>query len=749
MEELVVQKKVAEVAALARTIDPTQIQKPSQIPPLGSQYTGLSGEKLVEVYNGTLQGDIDAPPSAKELLGPAPDTGGLSNADYVYSQVSAVFGGVDLPSFKGPSGNDVVSVAFVSGSGQGGYGAFHFPGTQIQFDRIVVDSLNVGGTYSAGSGLSSMGLVSLRIPHLFPIYRGIDDLLSIVHRSDSRLKGAKPDRLKDVLSAATRNSIALSAALEARDPSKAPNKNFPDIKPYSKKSELSESDYLVHLNRTILSLTAEIARISGGRQYLSTALFTAEIVESFQKLTSKADPGQTDGEALSRVLAYKITPEIALVPGFNSAVTQQWWKDGAHDYANDNSQNDQSTDGNGAGVMFLEFLNDYLGVPMDTILDHMPSTNGAELGQTYANLLKDNPNLEKVAGPDGASAFKKMVSLLQQNAVSLDGSLNLPANGNPFSGMPGSKQGGLLSKNPPAQGSVTQVSQDAQSALSLEVQLDQQLSALKSAIAQVQADLSANFAPIAQVTRTTSTTRTTTEEVVRYGPPLVTSLVGSLDQRVAQYRAPQYDQVLQADFWPHVYNELPGTGPRTDRLQVITGTNQTPLAVEVTGTIMQTKLEPDGDLHISFQPDDPKFPTNQDPQEPPLEVEVIYSGPVTQADAKQAQVGYTNPFDISQFVPGARILAAGPLIFDTAHGRPSPDGNNVDFGLEIHPLAGVSILGAGNPQLPAQPGQPPAQPASQLSTDITAALGQATTLSQTAASLTTILQKMKQEAPAN
>lgn len=748
MEELVVRKIVPETVGLTTTVDPSQIQKPSQIPPLGSRHTGLSRQKLIDVYHGTLQGDTDAQPAAKELLGAAPDTAGISNADYVYGQVSAVFGGKVLPPFKSPSGNDVVSIVFVSGSEQGGYGAFHFPGTQIEFDRIVVDSLNAQANYSADSGLSSMGIVSLRTPHLFPIYRGLDDLLSVVHTSDSRLERAKPDRLKDVLSAATRSSEALRAAMEARDPTKAPNQIFPDIKHLSTKSELDESEQLIHLNRTNLSLIAEIARVSGGRQYLSTALFTAEIVESFQKLTRKADPGKTDGEALSRVLAYKITPEIALVPGFNSAVTQQWWKDGAHDYANDNSQNDQSTDGNGAGVMFLEFLNDYLGVPMDTILAHMPETSGAKLGQTYANLLNDNPDLESVAGPDGPSAFNKMVSLLQ-GAEGPDGSLNLPANGNPFPGMLGSKQGGLLSKHPPAQGSVAQVSQDAQAALSLEVQMDQQLSALKSAIAQIQTDLSANLVPVSKTARATSTAKMPIEEIVRYGPPLITSLLGSLDQRAAPYRAPQYDQVLQSDFWPNVYNELPGTGPRTDRLQVITGTNQSPVAVEVTGTIKQTKPEKDGDLHISFQPDDPKFPTNQDPQESPLEIEVIYAGPVSQPDAKQAQVGYTNPFDISQLVPGTRILAAGPLIFDTAHGRPTTDGTNVDFGLEIHPLSGVSILGAANPQPPAKPAQPPAQPVSQISTDIDGALSQATALSQTAASLTTVLQKMKQEAPTN
>jgi hypothetical protein len=177
---------------------------------------------------------------------------------------------------------------------------------------------------------------------------------------------------------------------------------------------------------------------TGGRQYLSTALFAAEIVESFELLTGKADAGRTDGEAVSRVLAFKLAPEIALVPGFDGAVTQQWWQDGHPDYVNDNSPNDQSTDGNAAGVMFLEFLTDFLGVSLAQILQHMPAAGpgGAPLGQTYVALLNDFPQVANVAGPDGPSAFQTMIQLLQQNAQNPDGTLNLPANGNPFPSMP-------------------------------------------------------------------------------------------------------------------------------------------------------------------------------------------------------------------------------------------------------------------------------------------------------------------------
>jgi hypothetical protein len=353
------------------TIDPTQIQQPSQIPPPGSQFVGLSPSGLVDVYCGTLDGDVDAQPSAQELLTAESDTGTLANADYIYTQLSKLYGGVQLPDFQSPSGNTVKCVVFVSGSGQGGYGAFHIPGTQADFDRIVVDSLNASGNYSSNSGLgTAIAPAAVSLPRLFPLHTG--------------------------------DSTARRALLLRAD---AP---------------------------------------ATGRQFLSTALFAAEAVESFETLTGKADPGQTDGEAVSRVLAFKLAPEIALVSGFSGDVAQQWWSDGQPDFVNDNSQTDQSTDGNGAGVMFLLYLTDFLGIPMDQILAAMPATNGAPLGQTYVALLSSHPELAQVA-TDGPSAFQAMVTLLQQNATNPDGSLSVPADGNPFPAIQGAKQGGLFS----------------------------------------------------------------------------------------------------------------------------------------------------------------------------------------------------------------------------------------------------------------------------------------------------------------
>lgn len=737
--------------SLATTTDPAQIQDPSNIPPSGSLFVGLSPQGLVDVYTGTLPGDVDAAPAAKELWGTAPGSPNVSNADYVYTQVATLYGGADLPSFQSPSGNSVKSVVFVSGSAQGGYGAFHLQnGVQADFDRIVLDSLTSTGNYSAGSGLGTpVAHLSPSAQRLFPIYTGASELLGIFHAADARLKSAKPEAIRQYLKITAQCAAALQHAVVTRNPSLTPKAvSSAMIHKTSRQGHSQLSRQLVQANQELLSLVVAAARASAGRQYLSTALFAAEIVESFQILTGKADPGHTDGEAVSRVLAFKLAPEIALVPGFNSAITQQWWQDGHPDFANDNTQNDQSTDGNAAGVMFLEFLNDYLGVPLDRILQRMPPTHGAALGQTYSALLADFPDFANSVGADGPAAFAKMISLLQQNTQNPDGTLNLPADGNPFPSMPNSRQGGLFAAGTSTSGALAQ---DVQAALGLQSQLEQQFAALKIALQQIQGDVTAPPTPAVLKPRASKASVPAKDEVeFGYRAPLGTSMVASLERRVAPYLAPQYDQSLQDEFWKHVYNELPGTGPNTDRLQVITGTNQMPLAVQITGTVLSTRLEPDGDLHISFQPDDANFPSNQGAGESPLEIEIIYVGPVTQVEAKQAQVGYTNPFDISQLGAGTRILAAGPLIFDRAHGNPAPDGKNVTTGLEIHPLVGLTILAVG------QGGAPSVAPtvstalapaSSQLSSDLSSAEGQAATLGQTLGNLNALLQKMKSEAP--
>src|SRR6266852_4491080 len=66
----------ARVTITGHTIDPSQIQDPSEIPPSGAQFAGSSAKRMVDVYYGTVSGDTDAQPAAKELLGTAADTGG-------------------------------------------------------------------------------------------------------------------------------------------------------------------------------------------------------------------------------------------------------------------------------------------------------------------------------------------------------------------------------------------------------------------------------------------------------------------------------------------------------------------------------------------------------------------------------------------------------------------------------------------------------------------------------------------------
>src|SRR6516164_9400428 len=735
------------------TTDPAQIPNAAGIPPQGATLAGIS-PGLVAVYSGTLPGDTDAAPAAKELLATALDTGMDVNADNIYNQVSALYGNAQLPSFAiSVAGNDtsIKALAFVSGSAQGGYGAFHFPGTQADFDRIVVDSLDASGSYSPGSGLGT-ALAPLKAKkHLFPMFRGANDLLGVIHAGDPRLHGVKPGALREALGIATQSISALKTAIETRNASKVPKPDAAqqDYGVPREKDDVPElTGRLIRANQSVLGLSDALLAASAGRQYLSTALFAAELVESFQQLTGKGNAGLTDGEAVSRVVAFKLAPEIALIPGFNGGVAQQWWKDGHPDYVTDNSQNDQSSDGNGAGVMFLLFLTDYLGIAMDEILARMPDSkgNGAPLGDTYVNLVKAHSELAQVAGKDGKTAFQKMIQLLQENSLNPDGSLNLPANGNPFPSMQGAKQGGLFAGGASPVASNGTVAQDAQAAIQLETQVEQQVAALKAVLQQIRGDATGNPpASLAREEERPALVAGLVDGAVSYKPPLVGSVTTRLAQQVAAFRAPHYDQDLQTKFWPHVYNELSGTGPNKDRLQVITGTNQTPLTVQITGTLAKTpNPEKDGDLHISFLPDDPHFPTNQNPQEPRLEIEIIYSSAAVQLDAQPAEVGYKNPFDTSQLVAGTRIQAAGPLLYARAHGVVDASGN-VMYGLEIHPLVGMTVLTKGG----GPPPPPPPDGTAQLSSDLDSALAQAGTLVQTLQNLTSLIQKMKGEAPAN
>lgn len=440
-------------AAQTSTIDPTQIQGSSGIPPAGAVYVGLSPQDQVSIYHGTVAGDTDAAPSAQELLKAAPDTGGLSNADYIYNQISKLNGGAQLPVFTDPNGNQVKSLIYVSGSSQGPYGAFHIDDAgQVGFDKIVVDSLNAAGNYSTGSGLSSA--IKPISNNSGMVYDGPNGLFKATMAKDPSIQSATTAQLLQAIASQEQSGRALMSYLTTGNPS-APPTRLTGVVNDSALTKTQLAQKLTGLNKSVQALMQTVAASTPGRQYLSTALFAAELTESFEQLGSYANAGQTDGEALSRWTAFSLAPEIALVPGFNSAVTQQWWQDGHPDWVNNNSQSDQSTDGNAAGVMFLGFLNHYLGIPLDQIIKNMPVTqgdNGSPLGQTYVNLTKQYPKLaqevaqlagNKAAGTTGQDAFNAMINLLTKNAQNSNGTLNLPADGDPYLSMAGAVNGGL------------------------------------------------------------------------------------------------------------------------------------------------------------------------------------------------------------------------------------------------------------------------------------------------------------------
>src|SRR6266851_9655262 len=72
---------------------------------------------------------------------------------------------------------------------------------------------------------------------------------------------------------------------------------------------------------------------------------------------------------------------------------------------------------------------------------------------------------------------------------------------------------------------------------------------------------------------------------------------------------------------------------------------------------------------------------------------------------------------------------------------------NVQYGLEIHPLAGMTVLTPAAAAVPPGPIPAPPVPASPIPDDLASALGQVATLTQALGSLTSLLQKMQREAP--
>jgi hypothetical protein len=141
---------------------------------------------------------------------------------------------------------------------------------------------------------------------------------------------------------------------------------------------------------------------------------TAEIVEVFEAAINNGwDCGVTNGESLSRVLAFERHPEIARE--FNPT-EQDWWAQGHRDYVNDNSAGDTDQIAAGCGDLFLYYLHSQLTFDWTSV----SGAGGRTLGATY----------QALTGYDPPQGFKDFIAALA--TIDKGGTLALPASGNPF-----------------------------------------------------------------------------------------------------------------------------------------------------------------------------------------------------------------------------------------------------------------------------------------------------------------------------
>jgi hypothetical protein len=147
---------------------------------------------------------------------------------------------------------------------------------------------------------------------------------------------------------------------------------------------------------------------------LAPGFLMAEIVEVFEAAIKNGwDCGRTNGEALSRVLAFQQHPEIA---SDFTQTEQDWWSAGHADNVNDNSAGDTDQLANGCGDLFLYYLHSQLGFDWSAIC----RTGGKTLGACYQTLT----------GYDPQQGFSDFVNAL--TSIDKAGSLRLPASGDPF-----------------------------------------------------------------------------------------------------------------------------------------------------------------------------------------------------------------------------------------------------------------------------------------------------------------------------
>lgn len=122
---------------------------------------------------------------------------------------------------------------------------------------------------------------------------------------------------------------------------------------------------------------------------------------------------RTNGEALSRALAFTLHPTLA---GPFTADEQEWWRLGRLDHVNQNRSATRERTAGACGRLFLHYLNAQLGIPWPRIV----AAAGATLGETY----------ELLTGFTGAQGFDDFLARLEP--LERDGRLRLPATGNPF-----------------------------------------------------------------------------------------------------------------------------------------------------------------------------------------------------------------------------------------------------------------------------------------------------------------------------
>ncbi len=147
---------------------------------------------------------------------------------------------------------------------------------------------------------------------------------------------------------------------------------------------------------------------------LASGFMVAELVEVFEAAINNGwQCGQTNGEALSRVLATERNNGLAQL---QVQTGQAWWANGHQDFVSTNSATDQDNNSNGCGPLFLYYLHSQLGYDWTRIT----TTGGASLGDTYQRLTGGSP-------AQGFQDFINRLATLDQGS-----GLQLPASGNPF-----------------------------------------------------------------------------------------------------------------------------------------------------------------------------------------------------------------------------------------------------------------------------------------------------------------------------